>query len=181
MVERCQITAALQSGRRYDNIVIANHLARRFQIGPDAGLFAGRSFSLRNDWKQLQNRLQVSLASHFSRPGCAFHTGPQFGHPDGGYFKLLSWLGGQPTFEIKCFFLAANDDIRIQNYRHLSAGALRFLRTVCKSRRQATASSLASPILANAVAKSRPVQTFSLSGGSRATGEPFLSRTKVVF
>jgi hypothetical protein len=43
--------------------------------------------------------------------------------------------------QIKRPFLSANDDFRIQNYRHLSGGALSVLRAICKSRRQTAASS----------------------------------------
>src|SRR5581483_6601954 len=106
---------------------------------------------------------------------------PQFGHGNGGDFKFIARPGGRPPLEIKRAFLASNDDIGIQNYRHLSAGALRVLRAACSSRCQTAASASDSSALASAPARSRPVQTFSLSGTNRATGEPFLSSTKVTF
>src|SRR5262249_32485490 len=57
---------------------------------------------------------------------------------------------------------------------HLLAGGFRFFRTVRRSRCQALASSAGSSADARTCARSRPRQTFSLSGTSRATGVPFL-------
>src|ERR1051326_3621987 len=114
-------------------------------------------------------------------PRGAFHAMPEFGYTDRGNFKLIVRAGGHPRSEIKRAFLAADDDIGIQDYRHLSAGRLSAFRAAARSRCQATASSSDSSMAARAAARSRPAQTFSLSGTSRATGEPFLSKTKVTF
>jgi len=94
---------------------------------------------------------------------------------------MIVRMDRHPTAKIKCPLLSPNDDVRIQDYRHLSIGGFNVLRAVRKSRRQAAASSGDKSISASAPAKSRPVQTFSLSGTSRATGEPFLIKMNVTF
>ena len=58
-------------------------------------------------------------------------------------------------------FLAADDHIGIENYFHLSSGALSFLQAVRKSRRQAVNSSCLGRALASASAKVCPVHSFS--------------------
>src|SRR5581483_5403379 len=113
--------------------------------------------------------------------GGPLHAVPKLCDGDGSYFELLIRTGSQPTFEIKSPFLAANDDVRIQNYCHLPPGGFSVLRAVCMSRCQAAASLAGRSALAKASARSLPVQTFRPSGTKRATGEPFLSRIKVVF
>lgn len=59
---------------------------------------------------------------------------------------------------------SAEDDMDTRNYRQLSAGGLRVLRAVRKSRCQAVASFTDNSFPASASARFRPVQTFSLYG-----------------
>jgi hypothetical protein len=66
--------------------------------------------------------------------------------------------------------------------RHrLSAGGLRVLRAARRSRRHALTSSFDNLASTSTWARSRPTQTFSLSGTKRANGDPFLRSTKVTF
>src|SRR5436190_15338611 len=111
------------------------------------------------------------------RSGSPLDPVPKFGHRNGCNFKLLLRLRGKPPLQIELAFFAADDEVRIDNYCHLSEGALRAFRAVWRSRRHALASSIVSSIPARASARSRPKQTFSVAGTRRATGEPFLSRT----
>src|SRR5579883_307794 len=111
----------------------------------------------------------------------SLHAVPKLSHGNGSDLKMLIRLGCYPTLEIKSALLAADDYVRVQDYRHLSTGVRRVLRPFCRSSCQAAASSDASSTLATTSANSRPVQTFSLSGMMRATGEPFLRSTKVTF
>src|SRR5260370_33053799 len=115
------------------------------------------------------------------RPQGSFYPVQQLRHGDGGDFNLIVRAIPHPVLEVESALLAPNDDIRVENYRHRSTGALRALRAACKSRCQALASSSGNSVLARASANSRPTQTFSSSGTKRANGEPFLSRTNVIF
>jgi hypothetical protein len=74
----------------------------------------------------------------------------------------------RPCREVEGAPFPANDDIRIENYFHLSAGGLVGLRAVRRSRRQALASSGDNSVSASAPARSRPEPIFSLSGAKRA-------------
>src|SRR5713226_6193211 len=104
---------------------------------------------------------------------------PQFGDCDCCYRELFVWMRRDPALEVEGSLLSPNDHIGVDDYRHLSAGALSFLRAACRSRCQARASASGNSTVANASARSRPVQTFPPSGTRRATGEPFFRRTKV--
>jgi hypothetical protein len=42
--------------------------------------------------------------------------------------RLIGVAGPHPFLEVERSLLAPNDDVGVKNYRHLSAGALRFLR-----------------------------------------------------
>ena len=53
---------------------------------------------------------------------------PQFGYRNGRDFELVAGPGSDPAREIERPFLAPDDDIRIEDYCHLSAGVLRVLR-----------------------------------------------------
>jgi hypothetical protein len=98
-----------------------------------------------------------------------------------GDLKLFIAKRYQPVFQIECAIFTVNHHVGVQNYRHLPAGACRNFRAARRSRRQALASLFGKRTLARAAAKSRPKQTFSLSGASLATGWLFFSRTKVTF
>src|SRR5467141_871772 len=104
---------------------------------------------------------------------------PSLGNRDCSNLKSIIRTGGHPTLQVKSTLLAPNDDVRVQDYRHLSAGALRLLRAAFSSRCHALASFSGKSGLARASAKSRPTQTFSLSGIRRATGSPFFRSTNV--
>ena len=49
MIECGYFAAAFQSRRRYDDVIISNHLAGSFQFHPNAGVFVGRLFRVGND------------------------------------------------------------------------------------------------------------------------------------
>jgi len=66
-------------------------------------------------------------------------------------------MGGDPAIQVKSAFLAPNDDVRVQDYRHLSAGALRLLRAASKSPCHALASFSGKSVLARASDKSRGI------------------------
>jgi hypothetical protein len=111
-----------------------------------------------------------------------FHTVLQLSHGYRGNFESVVRERGHPGLDVKGALFSPDDDVRIQNYCHLSTGALRAFRAADKSRRHDLASPSSNSVPAKASARSRPAQTFSsFSGTSRATGEPFLSRTKVTF
>src|SRR5664280_1099154 len=101
---------------------------------------------------------------------------PKFGNGDGRNFKLIVGARRHPVLEVEGPFFAANNHVSVKDYRHLSPGVVRVLRAACKSRRHALASSSGSWAWPKTSAKSRPEQTFSSSGTSRATGEPFRRR-----
>src|ERR1017187_2813740 len=94
---------------------------------------------------------------------------PKFGNGDGRNFKLIVGARRHPVLEVEGPFFAANNHVSVKDYRHLSPGAVRVLRAACKSRRHALASSSGSWAWPKTSAKSRPEQTFSSSGTSRAT------------
>src|SRR5215510_10970935 len=100
-----------------------------------------------------------------SRP---FYAMPELGDGYRRDFKLLSCSGCYPVLEVKRTPLASNDDVGVENYRHLSAGVLRVLRAALRSRCHAFASFSGKSTLARASANSRPTQTLSLSGTRRA-------------
>src|SRR5438309_5869134 len=93
-----------------------------------------------------------------------FHSMPELGNCDRCNLKSLIGARSRPPLEVKSTLLTPNDDVGVENYRHLLSGALRVLRAFRRSRRQALASPFGKSILAKASAKSRPTQTFSLSG-----------------
>src|ERR1700692_1631021 len=106
---------------------------------------------------------------------------PQFSDRNRGNLELLVPLRGQPPIEVEGSPFASNNDVGVQNYRHLSSGALRIFRPSCKSRYQAFAFSVDSLTLRNPSANSLPVEVLLSWGTIRATGVPFLSSTNVIF
>lgn len=74
----------------------------------------------------------------------------------------------RPCREVEGAPFPANDDNRIENYFHLSAGGLAVLRRFGDHGAQALASSGDNSVSASAPARSRPEPIFSLSGAKRA-------------
>jgi hypothetical protein len=60
---------------------------------------------------------------------------PEFGDCDGSPLKQVIGAAGQPGVKIKPPPLAPNDDIRVQDYGHLSAGILTAFFAVRSSRK----------------------------------------------
>src|ERR1700690_2579121 len=106
---------------------------------------------------------------------------PELRYRDGRNFKPIIRPRDRPRREVEDASFPANDDIGIEHYRHLSAGSLRVLRAVWRSWRHALASSFDNSVSTSISARSRPTQTFSLSGTNRAKGVPFLRSTNVTF
>src|SRR5215469_10570575 len=106
---------------------------------------------------------------------------PQLRHCDSRNFELILRARLYPLSEVESSFLASNDYVGVENDYHRSAGVLRILRAACNSRCQALASSSGNSVFLRASASSRPTQTFSSSGTKRAKGEPFFSKTNVIF
>src|ERR1035437_3648100 len=180
-VECCHATAALQCSGGHDQIIITNQFARTGQLRPDARVFVGGFLGVGNDRERGENRLEIFLPANALRPAGALHAMPEFGDGDGGDFKSFRRLGGEPAWQIKRAFLAPDDDVRVEDYRHLSSAGLRVLRALIKSLRQPSASAGERSTCASASAKSLPVQIFSASGMRRANGLPFLTSTKLRF
>ncbi|MGB8063737.1 MAG: hypothetical protein WCF26_17720 [Candidatus Sulfotelmatobacter sp.] len=95
----------------------------------------------------------------------------------------MARLQVEPRDEVEVALLAFDDYIGIENYRHLSLGGFKALRAATKSRCHALASLSDKSTFLNAFANSGPVHLFFCfcSGTMRATGVPFLSRTKLMF
>src|SRR5215470_3078375 len=115
------------------------------------------------------------------RSGRPFYAMPELCDGYRRDLKLVSWSGCYPVLEVKTTPLASNDDVSVENYRHLSAGVLRTLRAASRSRYHAFASFSGKSTLARTSANSRPTQTLSLSGTRRAYGSPFFKSTNVTF
>lgn len=137
-------------------------------------------FRVGNDGQRGENSLKLLSPRGLVRPSSPFHALPQFSHRDSGDFKLISRAEGDPAQEIECALFGAVDDVCVKPYDQLSTGGLAAFRAASRSRRQLMVSSSDKLLLAKTSAKSRPEQTFLPSGLSRATGDPFLSSTKVM-
>jgi hypothetical protein len=98
--------------------------------------------------------------------GCLLHSMPEFGNCDRSNLKSILGTGRHPLLEVESAPFATNDNVRVEDYRHLSAGALRALRAAFRSRRHALASLPCKLILLNAPANWRPTQALSLSDTS---------------
>ena len=178
-VERGQVAATFDGGRGDDQIVSSDHFAGRVQIRPEARVSIRGLLCIRNNRQRCHNGLKI-----FSTPGLVrfcptLYSVPQLRHSDGCDFKAIIWSRCCPGGEVKDAPFPANDDVDVENDQHLSAGSLAALRAFRRSRRQALASSGDNSGSASSLARSRPKQTFSLSGTKRANGAPFLRRTKV--
>jgi hypothetical protein len=178
-VERCQIVSTLEGDRGDDQIVSSDHFAGRLQIRPEARVSIRGLLCIRNNRQRCHNGLKIFSTLGLVRFCPTLYSMPQLRHSDGRDFKAIIWSRCCPGCEVEDAPFPANDDIGVENYHHLSAGSLAALRAVRRSRRQALASSGDNSVSASTSARSRPKQTFSLSGTKRANGAPFLRRTKV--
>jgi hypothetical protein len=180
-VERCDCRSTLQHSCGNNQIVVPNHFSRRFKGSPASRRatnltlssitehsFHGIHFPPRKGTKcNLCVRYDLLPMSRVAHDRCDL--------------KLLGVIVAKPAMEVKVSSFAANNQVRVQSYRHLFFGVFSALRAACRSRTQAWVSAAGNSTLAIALAKSRPVQTFSPSGMSRAKDDPFLSKTKVTF
>src|SRR5277367_975667 len=181
LVESHYGTVPLQSCCRHNHIVESDHLARGFQLGPEARMFIRGLLGVRNNGHDCYNGLKIRATASFVSSFGSLHSMPKFGHGDRGNFECIVRPGRYPILKIEYTLFAGNDDIGIEHQRHLSAGALMLLRAAARSLRQDFASSSDKRVEVKASANSRPRQTFSRPGTSCATGVPLLSSTNVVF
>src|SRR5579864_1908790 len=144
-------------------------------------MFISGLLRIRDNRHRLQDRPQITFPRGPMLSGRPLYAVPELSNGDGRNFELVVGMGSDPLLQVEGAFLAPNDDVGVENYRHLSVGALSLLRAVCRSRRHALASFSGRAVLARLSAKSRPAQTFSLSGVRRANGSPFFKSTKVTF
>src|ERR1019366_1256320 len=99
-----------------------------------------RSLGVGNRFQSLDNCSKVAFSPCAMRGCCSFDSMPQFRYGDGGNFQILAGLPIQPCDEVELTFLAFDDYIGIENYRHLSLGGFKALRAAIRSRCQALAS-----------------------------------------
>src|ERR1700676_3403144 len=144
-------------------------------------MFISGLLRIRDNRHRLQDRPQITFTRGPMLSGRSLYAVPELSNGDGRNLKLVTWTGSHPLLQIEGALLPTNDDVGVENYRHLSAGALSLLRAVCRSRRQPPVSVSGRAVLAKALAKSRPAHSFSLSGVRRANGSPFFRSTKVTF
>src|ERR1700693_1050763 len=174
LVESRYHASAFQSRGCYDQIIKADHFSGRLQIRPDAGVFQGSRFSVGKDLYRTQHFANVVLPFNPVRARCAFYAMPQLSDRNRRNLELLVLLGSQPTTEVEGSPFASNYDVGVQNYCHLSSGALRIFRPFCRSLYQAFAFSVDNLTLRNASASSLPVHVLLSFGTRRATAVPFL-------
>src|ERR1035438_10326095 len=106
---------------------------------------------------------------------------PKFRNGDRGNFKVLIQKTCAPILEIEPTLFRKDDNIRINDYRHLSSGGINALRALLKSVRQARDSEGVRLMCSSAFTKSRPLHTFSSTGTSRANRLPFFIKIKPAF
>ncbi|MSU64245.1 MAG: hypothetical protein EXS31_17955 [Pedosphaera sp.] len=175
-----ELAASVVGCRGNNKVLVTGHFARCLKLRPDAGVLAGDLVRVGNDREEREDCFQISLSS---RP--VFGTGvlnamPQFGDDDRGEFDFLGRVEREPVAQIECALLAPDDDIRIEDYRHLSSGALKAARACRRSSAQTRASSGERSVVASARASSAPVQLGTGVGTKRATGTEASSTTNVV-
>src|SRR5271154_5522320 len=142
-------------------------------------MFIRGLFRVGDDGHGLQNGAQILLPGVPARQSRPFNSMPKFGNGYRSNLELVMGTGRNPPLQVESALLPANDHVRVKNYRHELAGALRTFRAAFRSRCHALVSLLFSLALARTSAKSRPTQTFSLSGTRRANGLPFFRSTNV--
>jgi hypothetical protein len=178
-VERGQMASTFDGGRGDDQIVSSDHFSGRLQIRPEARVSIRGLLCIRNNRQRCHNSLKILSALGLVRFGPTLDSVPQLRDRDGCDFKAIIGSRCGPGGEVKDAPFPANDDVGVENDHHLPAGSLTVLRAVRRSRRQVLASFGDNSVSASTLARSRPKQTFSLSGTKRAKGVPFLRRTKV--
>src|SRR5579884_2035623 len=104
---------------------------------------------------------------------------PQLCHSDRRNLELIVRSGSQPAAEIKSALFTTDDHISVDDYCHLSLGALSLLRAARRSFAQDLPSTGGKSNPSSASARSRPVQT--LSGTKLASGAPLRSSTYCTF
>ena len=169
-VEGGELAAAITGGRGHDQVVVAGHFPRRLQLRPNARVLPRDLPGVDNDRKHRQHTLQIRLAARAVFRRGALHSMPQFRNDDGSDFDLLGPVLGKPARQVERALLSPDDDIRIEDYRHLGSGALKAARDCRRSSAQARASSVERSVVARARASSAPVQRPTGAGTSRATG-----------
>ena len=179
-VEGGELAAPLSGSCSHDQVVVTSHLACCLRLRPDARVFPRDLIRVGNDWEEFENRFQISLAAWAVFGAGALHAMPQLGERDGGNFDFLGCVLSEPSARIESALLAPNDDIRIEDYRHLSSGALKDVRDCRRSSTHARASSGERSVVASARASSAPVQRDTAVGTSRATGVAASRTTNVV-
>src|SRR5207245_3247458 len=75
----------------------------------------------------------VTLPRDLVRSGCPLDSMPELGNRDRSNLKLIIGPGRHPVLEVESALFATNHNVRVQNYRHLLAGALRVLRAAFRS------------------------------------------------
>src|SRR5580765_5798092 len=103
-------------------------------------MFVRCLFRVRDDGQGSQNGAQVLLPDVPARSSRPFDTMPEFGNRYRSNLELVMGTGRNPPLQVEGAFLSPDYQVRVQNYRHELAGALRTLRAVLRSRCHARAS-----------------------------------------
>jgi len=101
-------------------------------IASSKGIFSRRRAFLRctkpiscQNGQRGHHGLKIFSTFGLLRFDCTFHPVPELRYRDGGDFKPVVWKRCDPAPQIKDAPFAANDDIGIEHYYHLSVGGLR--------------------------------------------------------
>lgn len=180
-VEGGELAASVTGGRGNNEVVIPRHLSGSLCLCPDSCVFPRDFIRVGNDWEECEHRFQISLSSRAVFGRGAFHPVPQLRKCDSGDFDFLGRVEREPAAQIERALLAADNNIRIEDYCHLSSGALKATRDCRRSSAHARASSGERSVAASARASSAPVQLSTGVGTNRATGTDASRTTKVVF
>src|SRR2546426_494937 len=181
LVERCYLTAAFKRCSRDDKVIVSGHFSRCFKLSPNSSMLVSSLLRIGLYRENCQYRFQILQPPNSVRHRSPLYTMPELRNRDRSHLKLLIRLLCKPGPEVERTFLAVDDHIRIQDYCHLSLGAISRFREEKMSLCHSRASSGESSALSIASAKSRPLQTLLRSGMSLATAFPFFSSTNVVF
>jgi hypothetical protein len=122
-----------------------------------------RSFRVGDDPQHGDESLEISLPISPAGPESSLYPVPKFSNGDGGDLESIFRSRFQPASKVEDVFLAADDDIGIQDYFHLFSGSFRVRREACRSKLQAFDSLSVNLALARIAARSRPKQTFRYS------------------
>src|SRR5579863_5013151 len=99
-----------------------------------------RLLGIRDDGKHIEDSPQIAFARRSMVPSRALHAMPQLRHRDCSDFKLLTRSRMEPVGEIETAPFTMNDDVCVENYRHLSASGFNWRRAFRRSRFQSRAS-----------------------------------------